>query len=105
MAEAMIRGGVLVSALVLAVTEPVIGGEADLLKYAITQGGLLFVVLVLLWSYRRDFSRQLKERDEQFKVIADLVSASTREQTILADLNAQMVRAVEQLTRVVERFR
>jgi hypothetical protein len=31
--------------------------EPDVLRYAITQGGLFAVVLVLLWSIRRDYDR------------------------------------------------
>jgi hypothetical protein len=31
--------------------------EVQLLQWAVTQGGLVLVVLVVVWSYRRDFQR------------------------------------------------
>lgn len=92
----MIRASFASGALLLASLEPVMS-DTDLGRYAITQGGLLFVVLVLLWSYRRDNLGALKEREDQIRVMADMVSKSTEALTKSADASERMARAVENL--------
>lgn len=62
------KGFLAVTGLLVAAIEPVmplpVPQDGDFLKYAITQGGLLAVVLVLLWSYRKDTMGVLQgERD------------------------------------------
>lgn len=94
----MLRGIGLSFALLIAALEPM-SGETDLVRYAITQGGLLAVVLVLLWSYRRDAMRQLSEKDERLAVMTELVRLSTAALTRSADASERMARAVENLDR------
>jgi hypothetical protein len=86
------------AALLATAAEPIVG-DADLVRYAITQGGLLAVVLVLLWSYRRDSMRMLLERENRLAVMTELVQASTAALTRSAEACERMARAVENLER------
>lgn len=78
-------------------TAPAPASDAELVRYAITQGGLLAVVLVLLWSYRRDTLSVLKEQENRLQILTDLVSSATEALTKSADATDRMARAVEQL--------
>lgn len=62
---------------------------SDLLKWGIQQGGLTLVIVLLLWSYRRDFFRKIEgkdieilklreERREDRRTMADLLDRNTR---------------------------
>jgi hypothetical protein len=82
-------------ALLAASVEPVIGEQQDLVRYALTQGGLLAVVLVLLWSYRRDNLSVLQEERDRNIVLTGLVSASTTAFVKAADAIDRNSRAVE----------
>ena len=71
----MVRGFAASAVVALAAVEPIVG-DVDLYKYAITQGGLLAVVLVLLWSYRRDFKRIVDDQQARLGVMTELVQCS-----------------------------
>jgi hypothetical protein len=75
--------------------------EPDVLRYAITQGGLFAVVLVLLWSIRRDYDRLKDGQTERISVLTDLVQQSTAAQTKSAESQASMARALEEMTRTI----
>jgi hypothetical protein len=49
------------------------GMQIEFWKWAITQGGLVVVTLVILWSYRKDFKSVLAQNRESLSVIAGLV--------------------------------
>lgn len=72
--------------------------EPDLLRYAMTQGGLLLVVIVILWSYRRDFTRIQKRDDDKVAVLTELVAKNI---TALERTGAATVA----LTKVIEEDR
>lgn len=56
-----------------------IGGfPVDLAKWAMTQGGLVVVTLVILWSYRRDFKRVIEAQQQELGVVTELVRDSSR---------------------------
>jgi len=75
-----------------AIGEPALGGgEVDLWKYAITQGGLLIVVFVLLWNMRQD----QKRKDERIGVLTELVASNT----------AAMTKGAEAMGRAIELLR
>ncbi len=98
----MARALMLTMALGLAALEPVMplpGDDFSLLKYAITQGGLVLVVIVLLWSYRRDFTRVLTEQQDRLSVMTNIVQVSTAALTRSADASERMARAVENMER------
>lgn len=45
--------------------------QVDLVKWGMTQGALALVLLVVLWSYRRDFFRKLDERQALIDVLRE----------------------------------
>ena len=51
--------------------------EPDVLRYAMTQGGLLAVALVLLYVYRRDVLGQISRKDDKLEYLAELVRTNT----------------------------
>jgi hypothetical protein len=83
--------------LVQAVVEPMTA-DPDLTRYALTQGGLLIVVLVLLWSNRKESSR----KDDRIEVLTTLVADTTAAVTKGTETTERLARAVESL---VERRR
>jgi len=94
------RGSLLVTTLLIATLEPVLptgGDEVGLLKYAITQGGLALVVLVLLWSYRRDFTRVLAEQQDRLTVMSTMIATTTAALTQAAAAQDRLARAIESL--------
>jgi hypothetical protein len=100
-----VRGASLVSAFLLAVGEPVVAPpDGDLLRYALTQGGLAVVVLVLMWSYRRDFTRILDAKEDRLVVMATMVSANIAAATRSAEASEAQQQAIERLSRVVDRL-
>lgn len=60
-------------------------GESDFVKWALTQGGLVIVLIIVGWSYRRDLTRLLQEEKERTKILTDLVQESTTALTRMAD--------------------
>lgn len=92
----MFRGLGLTSML-LATSVESVTAEPDMLRYAITQGGLLAVVLVLLWSYRRDFLRIQTKDDEKIALLMSLVS----DNRVAMERN---VEATERLSKAVDKL-
>ncbi len=93
----MIRPMLVVAATTMFAVEPTLPVDGDFTKYAITQGGLLCVVLVLLWSYRKDTLGTLQAERERGSILTDLVS-STR---VALEKNAE---AIATMARTVERI-
>ena len=55
-----------------------VSSEIQLLQWGVTQGGLVMVILVVVWSYRRDFHRLFNaERDRTSELMIALQGAST----------------------------
>ncbi|HEX4346391.1 MAG TPA: hypothetical protein VHZ73_02400 [Vicinamibacterales bacterium] len=89
------RSALASSMIVAAAIEPALTPpDMDFTRYAMTQGGLLVVVLVLLWGIRRE----LTGKDSQITVLTQLVKDSTQAQTSTADALDRVSRAVEVLT-------
>ena len=49
----------------------------DFLKWGLTQGGLVAVVLVLLWSYRRDLARLGTDERQRNELLVALITKTT----------------------------
>lgn len=81
--------------LVVAAMEPVMTTETDLFRYAVTQGGLLAIVLVLLWFYRRDFLSMKARDDETIATLVSLVKENTAETVKSAAASERVVRMLE----------
>lgn len=72
-------------------------GQENLVRYAITQGGLLIVLIIGAWMYRRDFVNIFNRQSETITVLSTALSAST---AAISSTRA----AVESLDRNVERL-
>lgn len=94
----------LAGTLIVAAVEPAMG-DPDTLRYAITQGGLLAVVLVLLYMMRKDSQRREALLEERAAVLTDLVRANTAALTHTTDALIASQQATERLTVVVDHLR
>ena len=108
----MLRGLTVTLALITATLEPVLT-EPDIpgWRYGLTQGGLLVVVLVLLWYIREKHRQELDEKnvriaekDERLQVMVDLVSEVKVTLTKSVDGWASQAKATESLARAVEKI-
>ena len=101
----MFRGVSVTLALVIAAMEPALSvGEGDLVKYAVTQGGLLLVVLVLLWNARNSYEQRLGHKEESNRVLIDLVSDTRVALAKNADTILTQAESIKGLTRAVEKI-
>lgn len=66
----------------------------SMVRYALTQGGLLSLLIVLGWSYRRDFMQMAELRQERISVLTEIVSKSTEAQTRSAEALIQSTAAL-----------
>src|SRR5262245_46606231 len=76
-----LRGTALLTTMFAASIEPVVPVEPDMFRYGLAQGGLLAVVVVLLFYIRQKHqqeietkNRLLAEKDERLEVFVGLVS-------------------------------
>jgi hypothetical protein len=78
--------------------------DSDLVRYAVTQGGLLFVVLVLLWSYRKDAMGALQIERDRVEILTKLVGDTREANTKSADAVLAQAKSIEGLARAVEKI-
>jgi len=78
--------------------------DFDVLKYAVTQGGLVIVVLVLLWSYRKDLKALSERQDERLKVLTDMVQSNAIAMARMAAASEAQEKSAHRLARAVERI-
>jgi hypothetical protein len=71
--------------------------DGNFVKWALTQGGLSIVLLVVLWSYRRDLQRAAEAKEQTVTVLMDMVSQNMQ---VLTKLTA----VVESLSIEVRRL-
>lgn len=98
----MVKVAMFGTALMFATAEP--GLDLDFGKYALTQGGLLIVVLVLIWLQRRDNERISKKDEEKIGVLTELVRANTTALTRAADAALASEKSTHRLARAVEKL-
>lgn len=92
----------------LIATEVVAGGvEIDLVKWAFTQGALALVLIVVLWSYRRDYARIIAKDERDTAVqIATLTALVGDCKGAIESARAQSAateKAIHRLARALER--
>lgn len=66
-----------------------------LTKFMITQGALAVVLLVVFWSYRRDFLRKIEQGEKDREVVIGLVKENTTALVTAEQTNARLARAIE----------
>lgn len=88
-----------------AIVEPLTGGP-DVVRYAITQGGLLAVVLVLLWMIKAEARRNEQSlrtegdrKEERLEVMTTLVEKTVEAMTRQSDSSERVALALENLER------
>jgi hypothetical protein len=89
----MVRGVLVSGLLVTAAVDAAVSNETDLIRYGVTQGGLLAVVLVLLWFNRRektDLTTLVRDNTEAMTRMASSADAQK-------DATHRLARAVEKL--------
>lgn len=104
------RGFTIAFALLTAAVEP-LSGEVDMFKYALAQGGLLAVVLVLLWAFRREFRRQIadeqdktKAADHRLDTMMALVAQTNTAMQKTFTVGEVQERAIHRLARAIEKL-
>ncbi len=78
-----------------------VADQPDMLRYAVTQGGLLTAFLVLLYFYRKDFQSDRDRASDRITVLTDLVQRASEAHTKSADAQMVQARAIEELTRTI----
>jgi len=74
---------------------PVETSQFELLKYAVTQGGLFLLLLLLVWQYRRDFMRREESTKTQSDQLVSLVKDNTRALSENTEATKRVARAME----------
>jgi hypothetical protein len=69
------------------------GAEIQLLQWGVTQGGLVAVVLVVIWSYRRDFHRLFGAENVRSLELIKALQASTNVMASHAELMREQATA------------
>lgn len=81
-----------------------IGGfPVDLAKWAMTQGGLVVVTLVILWSYRRDFKRVIEAQQQELGIVTALAQECSKHIAESAAAQQAMAQAQRELTTALMR--
>jgi hypothetical protein len=85
--------------------------EPDILRYAITQGGLLAVVLVLIWlrqQEQKQAARAAEQKHEdnltRISILTDIASRSATASESSAAASRENASAIQRLASAVERF-
>ena len=68
--------------------------DLDITRWAITQGGLALVTLVLFWSYRRDFKTVLANQEDKVQVLTCLVRDTQMAITDAANAKRELTQAI-----------
>lgn len=83
----------------------------NLLRYAVTQGGLFGVVLIGAYFYRRDMKSIADQRMDRIDVLTNIVAAASVAQTKTADAlqesiasNRSQATSIQQLTMIIQRL-
>jgi len=76
--------------------------QVDLAKWAMTQGGLLIALVVVLWSYRRDFFRKSDQLSGENLDLRYLLKENAATATATALAIAQNTNATNNLANVIQ---
>lgn len=76
--------------------------DPELFKWALTQGGLVLVLLVVGWTYRRDFSRLLDNDTEKLHILTTLVATNTSAMERAAAASTAVERSVQRLSQSLD---
>lgn len=92
------------SALLVAVSVETVMPPQDFVTYAITQGGLLAVALLMIWVWRKDTLGSLQMERDRAQALMTLVANNTEAMTKSSDAIHSQARSIEGLARAVEKI-
>lgn len=81
-----------------------LGDDNGLLKYAVTQGGLLAVCLIGAWMYRRDFVSVIGRREETISALTKTLQEATAAMVTHGTSVNAVERSVDRLQVSVQHF-
>lgn len=84
-------------------TVPMVDPDA-FMRYAVTQGGLLCVVLVLLWHLRSEQKRKDKESASQIEVLTTLVGDTKATMQRQISVGEAQEKAMHRLAKTMDKF-
>jgi hypothetical protein len=99
----MVRGTLILTALMVATLEPVIG-DPDPMRYLVNQGGAWVVVAVMLYFYRRDMHRWASKDEEKVSILTTLVEKDTAASSRVAAAIEANEKAQHRVARALERM-
>ncbi len=76
--------------------------EGEFVKWALTQGGLTVVVLVLFWSYRRDTARIISEAHDRNETLRSIMQEAITAMSTHAEAARSQAANFSHLARTVE---
>lgn len=77
---------------------------SPLIEYGIRQGGFVIVLFVVLFFYRRDWSKLSMSQEAVNAILLDLVKDNTKAQTDTANALAQNTVVVHQAKSVMQKY-
>lgn len=87
------------------------GGEENLIHYGITQGGLLAVVLVLIYLRQQDIKQQREDNEKRHEdnlskisILTDIAARSAAAGETSASAGRENASAIQRLAAAVERL-
>lgn len=88
------------------VADPVLSPDVsdNMLRFVVTQGGLLIALLAIGWSYRKDFTRLLDRKDDQIQTLTGLVASNSSALAKNAEASAAQVQVIQQLAQEMAKF-
>lgn len=79
------------------------GLDSNFVKWSLTQGGLTIVLIMVLWSYRRDLQRVSEAKEQTITVLMQMVTQNitinTKLTTLVESLSVEIRRLEEKSRR------
>lgn len=76
--------------------------DNEILKWAITQNGLVFAILVIVWAYRKDLIRVSKKDEENNEILVGIIKEVV---IVMQELKAIIKEVKEEITSIKEAMR
>lgn len=76
--------------------------DAEFWKWALTQGGVIVALLVIVWSYRRDFVRIINHERDKVDTLLKLVGESNSTMANSTAQHAATEKALHRLAKSIE---
>lgn len=105
------RGSFLTLSVIATAVEPVVAGEQDFIRYAMTQGGLLIVVLICLAYIKvlhqrevADKQQQVDDKDEKLQAMITLATEQKVMMSKILDATAAQAAAASKTAETMQKM-